>query len=162
MWHCSGLIQPLMWIGMAMGQGRFEGWGLRPRPAWFFLIHPHLALHDGENFLTPSLPLGAPRRPTPPHKTLLLVNLPSTITIVFNKTCFVSKNILEITNKLIPSNQTNFQQKLNNIIKVFNKTISQQKQKSHNTKSMIQQYIKFFIIKTKENVNIGILFPIFL
>ena len=37
-------------------------------------------------------------------------------------------------------------------MKVFNKTISQQKHKSHNTKSMIQQYINLFIIKTKENV----------
>ena len=66
--------------------------------------------------------------------------------------------MLEITNEFIPSNQTNFQQKLNNIIKVFNKTISQQKQKSHNTNSMIQQYINLFIIKTKDNVKIGILF----
>ena len=71
--------------------------------------------------------------------------------------------MLEITNEFIPSNQTNFQQKLNNIIKVFNKTISQQKQKFHNTKSIIQQYIIFFfIIKIKENVKIGTLFPIFL
>ena len=46
--------------------------------------------------------------------------------------------MLEITNEFIPSNQTNFWQKLNNIIKVFNKTISQQKQKSHIIKSMIQ------------------------
>jgi len=37
--------------------------------------------------------------------------------------------------------------------------ISQQKQKSHNTKSMIQWYINLFIIKTKENVKIGTLFP---
>ena len=37
-------------------------------------------------------------------------------------------------------------------MKVFNKTISQQKHKSHNTKSMIQQYINLFIIKIKENV----------
>ena len=44
------------------------------------------------------------------------------------------------------------------IIKVFNKTISQQKQKSHNTKSMIQLYINLFIIKTKENFKIGTLF----
>ena len=42
---------------------------------------------------------------------------------------------------------------------MFIKTISQQKQKSHNTKSMIQLYINFFIIKTKENVKIGTLFP---
>ena len=42
---------------------------------------------------------------------------------------------------------------------MFNKAISQQKQKSQNTKSMIQYYINFFIIKTKENVKIGTLFP---
>ena len=41
---------------------------------------------------------------------------------------------------------------------MFNKKISQKK-KSQNTKSMIQQYINFFIIKTKENVKIGTLFP---
>ena len=58
----------------------------------FFLSHPH--------------PLGP--RETPPRKTLLLVNLPTIITIVFNKTYFVSKNILEIKNKFILSNQTNF------------------------------------------------------
>ena len=37
--------------------------------------------------------------------------------------------------------------------------MSQQKQKSHNTKSMIQQYINLCIIKTKVNVKIGTLFP---
>ena len=42
---------------------------------------------------------------------------------------------------------------------MFNKTVSQQKQKSHNTKSMIELYINLFIIKTKENVKIGTLFP---
>ena len=42
---------------------------------------------------------------------------------------------------------------------MYDKTISQQKQKSHNTKSMIQWYINLFIIKTKENVKIGTLFP---
>ena len=118
--------------------------------------------HMTGKFLTPSLPLGTPRRLALLRKTLLFVNLPTIITTFFNKTCFINKNILEITNKFIPSNQTNFQQKLNNIIKVFNKTISQQKQKSHNTKSMIQQYRNFFILKTKENVKIGILFLTFL
>ena len=42
---------------------------------------------------------------------------------------------------------------------MFNKAISQQKQKSQNIESMIQQYINLFIIKTKENVKIGTLFP---
>jgi len=86
------------------GRGGFEGWGLRPRPAWFCLTlsPPHPAY--GKNFLSPSPPLGAPRSPAPPRNTLLLVNLLATILIVFNKTCFVNKNILEIKNKFIPSN----------------------------------------------------------
>ena len=61
-----------------MGQGGNEGWGLRPHPTWFYFAPspPRLTLHDGENFLTPSLHLGASRSPGPPRKTLLLVNLP--------------------------------------------------------------------------------------
>ena len=93
---------------MAMGQGGSKGWGLAPAPHDFVLPYPHPALHDEENFLATSLPLRAPQSPTPSRKTLLLVNLPATITIVVNKTCFINKNILEITNKFILSNQTNF------------------------------------------------------
>ena len=89
-------------------------------------ILPRLALHNGKIFLTAFLPLGAPKSPTPTLKTFLLVNLSRTITIFYSKTFFINKNILEITNKFILSNQTNFYQKLNNIIQVFNKTISQQ------------------------------------
>ena len=66
------------------------------------------APHDGGNSLAPSPPPGALRNPTSLYKTLLLVNLPITITIIFNKTYFINKNILEITNKFISSNQTNF------------------------------------------------------
>ena len=47
-------------------------------------------------------------RPLEPHKTLILVNFSTTITVVFNKTYFVNKNILEIAKKFILSNQTNF------------------------------------------------------
>ena len=77
-------------------------------PHGFVLLHSCLTLHDREFFLVPSPLLRAPRSLAPPHKTLLLVNLPTTITIVFNKTCFVNKNVLETTNKFILSNQTNF------------------------------------------------------
>ena len=79
-----------------------------PTPHSFILFHSRPVLHDGENFLTSSLLFGAPQSPAPPRKTLLLINLPTTITIVFNKTYFVNKNILKITNKFIPSNQINF------------------------------------------------------
>ena len=64
-----------MQLGMTTRWDGFEGWGLCPRPAWFCLIHPRSALHDRENFLAPSLLLGALRSPASPHKTLLFVNL---------------------------------------------------------------------------------------
>ena len=97
-----------------------------------------------------SRPLGPCKISSHPIKLYFLLICPQLLQFFFNKTCFVNKNILEITNKLILSNQTNFQQKLNNIIKMFNKAISQQQKKSQNTKSMIQQYINLFIIKTKK------------
>ena len=50
--------------------------------------------HDRENFLTLSLPLEVLRNLALSHKTLFLVNLLITITIVFNKSYFVNKYIL--------------------------------------------------------------------
>ena len=144
---------------MTMGRGGSKGWGFTPALHGFVLPHPRPAHMMEKIFFPHPHPLGSRKPPILFRKTLFLVNLTTTITIVFNKTCIVNKNILESTNKFISSYQTNFQQKLNNIIKVYDKTISQQKQKSHNTKSMIQQYINLFIIKTKENVKIGTLFP---
>ena len=64
--------------------------------------------HDEENFLLSFLSLRVPRRGAPSRKTLFLVDLLTIITIFFNKTCFINKNILKITNKFIPSNQINF------------------------------------------------------
>ena len=50
-----------MEIGMAMGRG-----GVGPKDGVFVsishdfvLLHPHLVLHDGENFFISFLPLGA-------------------------------------------------------------------------------------------------------
>ena len=82
------------------GNGQWGGMGLKngvfaPTLYGFVLSHPY---------------------PTPSYKTLFLVNLPTTITIVFNKTYFITKNIFEITNKFIPSNQSNYQKKLNKIL----------------------------------------------
>ena len=78
------------WLGMAMGWGGrgSKGWGLHPRPTShsFVLPHPRITPHDRKNFLAPSLPLGAPQILAPPCKTMLFVNFPLTITIVFNKT----------------------------------------------------------------------------
>ena len=91
-----------------MGWGGSEGWGLRPHPHGFVLPHPRPTLHDKQNFLAPSPPLWAQQSLALPRKTLFLVNFPTTIAIIFNKTFFVNKNILEINNKFISSNQTNF------------------------------------------------------
>ena len=107
-------------LGMAMGRG---GTGSKDgvfvlAPHDFVLPHPRLTPHDGENFPTPSLPLGAPRNPTLSRKTLLFVNLPYNQYNFFNETYFINKNIFEITTKFIPSNQINFfKKKLNNISK---------------------------------------------
>ena len=61
-----------------MGRGKAgpKDEGFVPTPHGFVLPHPHPALHDGKNFLTPSPPLGVPRSPAPFRKTLLFVNLP--------------------------------------------------------------------------------------
>ena len=76
------------WLGMAMGRG---GAGPKdgvfaPAPHGFILLHPRTTPHDKKNFLALSLLLGASQILAPPRKTLLFVNLPSTITIVFNTT----------------------------------------------------------------------------
>ena len=86
----------ILHLGMAMGRARFKGWGFNSCPTSFVLFHLWPASHDKENFLVH------------PVKLYFFVNLSRTITIVFNKTSFVNKNIFEITNKSIPSNQTNF------------------------------------------------------
>ena len=76
--------------------GVFKRWGLRLISIWW------------ENFLIPSLSLGASQSLVLFRKTLFLVNLPTTITIIFNKTCFFNKNKIEIINKFTPSKQINF------------------------------------------------------
>ena len=66
----------LLLVGMAMGRGGAERWGLHPASHGFVLPQPCPALHDVEYFLTPSPLIGAPRSPVLPRKTLLFVNLP--------------------------------------------------------------------------------------
>ena len=73
-----------------------EEWGLCPVLHGFILPHPQLAPHDRENFIISSLSLRAPRSPTPPRKTLLLVNLLTTITIFFIKTFLLVKIYLKL------------------------------------------------------------------
>ena len=70
---------------------------------------PCPTLHDGENFLPHPRPLGSHKTLPHPVKLYFMLIFPTTITIFSNKmTCFNNKNILEIINKFILSNQTNF------------------------------------------------------
>ena len=67
------------------------------------------APHDRENFLPHPRPLRPRTAPFHPVKLYFLLIFPTTITVFSNKmTCFNNKNILEIINKFILSNQTNF------------------------------------------------------
>ena len=116
---------------MTIGQGGAKDGVFTLAPHGFVLPHPYSAPHNMENFVTPSPPLGPHEALTYLVKLYFLLIFLTTITIFFNKTYFINKNILEITTKFILSNQTKFLKKLNNIIQVFNKTISQQKQKPH-------------------------------
>ena len=105
-------VQGWQWGETGLKDGIFV-----PAPHGFFLPHPRPAPHDGENFLPHPHPLRP--REAPPYivKLYFLLIFSTTITIFANKmTYFNNKNILKIINKFILSNQTNFQQKLNNII----------------------------------------------
>ena len=113
------LQQGWQWGGAASKDGVFV-----PTPHGIVLPHPRPTPHDGENFLTPSLPLRALRSLAPPPKTLLfLLICPTISTNFFNETYFINKNILEITTKFSHQIKLIFRKKLNNI-SVFNKTIT--------------------------------------
>ena len=74
----------------------------------FVLPHPRLTPYDKKIFLTHPHLLG-PKKILPYLvKLYFLLICPTIIIIFFNKICFFNKNILEITTKFIPSNQTIF------------------------------------------------------
>ena len=75
----------------------------------FVLPHPYLALYDrdGKFFLVPSQLFGGPRSLTSPCKTIIFINLlHNYYNFFFSKTCFINKNIIEITTKFL-SHQIN-------------------------------------------------------
>ena len=124
------------------GSGAGRGWrmGFSPLPR-IVLSCPIIApLHDRKFFFTPFPPLGAPQNPTPTCKTLLLVNLPTTITIFFLiKLISLIKIYLKLQINL--SNQIKLIFSKNWII-LSNCSTRQyhqkKKKKSHSTKSIIQ------------------------
>ena len=86
-----------------------------PVPHSFVLRHPRPALHDGENFLTPSPPLGALQSPASSRKTLLFVNLPYNQYNFFNISLI--KIYLKLQLNLSHEIKSIFRKKLNNIFK---------------------------------------------
>ena len=99
---------------MAIGQG-----GASPKDG--VLPYPRPASHDGENFLTPSTPLRAPRSPTPPHpvKFYFLLICPTTSTIFLMKPILLIKIYLKLQLNLSYQIKSIFRKKffLNNISK---------------------------------------------
>ena len=144
------------------GNGVGRVWRMRPLPLSRMVLScliPTSPRMTGKIFLPHPRPLGphkAPPHLTSPCKTLLLVNLLTTITIVFNKTYFVSKNILEITINLSYQIKLIFSKNW----MILLKCLYHNKNKNLIIKNQWFNSIQnFFIIKTKENVKIGTLFP---
>ena len=90
-----GTLPPFFFFFLFLSWGGCQEWqwgGVGPKDRVFFptshgfiLPHSYPAPHDGENFLTPSLSLGAPRRPAPSCKTsTIFLMKPTTSTIFFN------------------------------------------------------------------------------
>ena len=80
---CDSVISYTAYIGMAMGRGKVEGWGLRPLLGWIFLAPFMSCPAWREKFLTPFPPL-RPREPLSHHvKLYFLLIFPTTITIFF-------------------------------------------------------------------------------
>ena len=120
-----------------MERGKSKGQGLHPHPTRFCLA-PSPAQPRMTRKI--SCPIPAPQgpvkpHPTPPRKTLFFVNFPYNQYNFFNETYFITKNILEIKTKFIPSNQINIYKKkfFNNISKCLTiQSLKKKKKKTHN------------------------------
>ena len=96
LFRLESILGPLVTIGMAMGRGGAKRWGLCPRLYGFVLPHPHPVPNDGENFLTPSPPLGASRSPASPVKLYFLLICPTTSIIFLMKPISMIKIYLKL------------------------------------------------------------------
>ena len=117
--------------GNGAGRGGAKGWGIRPCPAWFCLAPSSSRLHDGENFLTPSPPLGGPWSPALPYpvKLYFLLICPTTSTIFLMKHISLIKIYLILQLNLSHKIKSIFRKKLNNISKCLTRQ-SQKKKKN--------------------------------
>ena len=87
-------------VGMAMGRGGAKGWGLHPRPAWFYLApsspRPAPPRITGKTFSPHPRPLGPYEAPPHPVKLYFLLICPTTNTIFLMKPISLIKIYLKL------------------------------------------------------------------
>ena len=85
------------WIGMAIGRGRAEGWGLRPCPAWFCLAPslPHPTWWGNLSHPIPA-PWGPSKPRSTPVKLFFLLICPTIGTIFLMKPISLIKIYLKL------------------------------------------------------------------
>ena len=105
-------------IGMAIGRGGAEGWGLHPRPAWFYLA-PSLPRLVWWGKLSHPIPTSwGPAKPHPyPVKLYILLICLTTSTIFLMKPISLIKIYLKLQLNLSHQIKSLFRKKLNNISK---------------------------------------------
>ena len=121
-------------LGMAMGQGEFEGCA----PHGFVLLHSRFAPHDGKNFLTPSLPLEA--REALPHllKHYFFLICPQLLQFSLIKVVSLIKIYLKLQINLSYQIKIIFSKNWIILLKYLTRQYHNKNKKSNNTKSMIQ------------------------
>ena len=109
-------------------------------PHGFILPHPHptLPCMTGKFFLPHPCPFGARKASPHPVKLYFLLICPQLLQLFLIKPISLVKIYLKLQITITHQIKLIFSKTLYNIIKVLNKTTLQQKQKSHNIKSMIQ------------------------
>ena len=117
MWKWNYFIYLL--VGMTMGWDGVESKDgvFVPALLGFVLLYPRPILHDGENFLTPSLPLG-PRKSLPHFVKLYILLICLTISTIFlMKLILLIKIYLKLQLNLSHQIKSIFRKKLNSISK---------------------------------------------
>ena len=99
-----------------MGRGGVEGWGLPPRPAWFYLA-PSPPRMTGNTFSPHPRPVGPHEAPPHPVKLYFLLICLTTSTIFLMKHISLIKIYLILQLNLSHQIKSIFRKKLNNISK---------------------------------------------
>ena len=112
--------------------------GSSPPPHMVLSYPIPVPLRMTEKIVLPYLRFLGPRKASPHRvKLYFLLIYPQLLQLFLIKFVSLIKIYLKLQINLPHQIKLIFSKKLNIIMQVFNKTISQQKQKSHNTKSMI-------------------------